>query len=63
MDMFHVEQLAFVHDEIQLSCLPEIAEQAGKRLVEMAQLTTQQFEMNCPITAEFKVAKTWAGAH
>ena len=61
--MFHVEQLAFVHDEIQLSCLPALAEQAGKRLVEMAQLTTQQFEMNCPITAEFKVAKTWAGAH
>lgn len=58
-----VYQLVFVHDEIQVMCRPEIADEVGKRLVQKAEEMTAYFDLKCKITAEYKIAKTWAGAH
>jgi hypothetical protein len=44
-------------------CRPEIADEVGKRLVQKAEEMTAYFDLKCKITAEYKIAKTWAGAH
>ena len=57
------KQVLFVHDELQCECLPEIAEIVGESLVEGMRMTTQDFNMKCPIDGEFKIGINWAETH
>lgn len=57
------QQVAWVHDEIQVECDPEVAEQVGKLAVWAIEETGRVFEFRVPITGEFKIGHTWADTH
>lgn len=58
-----VWQLAWVHDEIQLECLPSIAERVGKMAVEAIEETGRFFNFRVKITGEYKIGANWAECH
>ena len=61
----HLEykQLGVIHDEIQIECDPEDADAIGKLVVEAMESTTDYYKLNCPITGEYKIARSWDGTH
>ena len=56
-------QLGLIHDEAQIECAPEDADTIGNLLVESMEATTEYYNMNCPITGEYKVGNSWAETH
>ena len=56
-------QLLHIHDELQLQTRPEIAEEAGKLAVESFAQAGRFFNLNVPITGEYKVGRNWAETH
>jgi len=54
---------AWVHDEVQLSCPPEIAEEVGKTCIEAIKRTEKFFGFRMPLDGEFNVGKNWAETH
>jgi DNA polymerase I-like protein with 3'-5' exonuclease and polymerase domains len=56
-------QLLHVHDEIQLQARPEIAEEVGKLAVASFAEAGQYFNLNVPITGEYKIGRNWAETH
>jgi len=52
-----------IHDEAQIECAPEDADTIGNLLVESMEATTEYYNMNCPITGEYKVGNSWAETH
>lgn len=57
------QQVAWVHDEIQVECDLDIADLVGRLAVEAIEETGRIFEFRVPITGEYKVGKTWADTH
>lgn len=57
------QQVAWVHDEIQVECDAEIAEAVGKLAVQSFEMAGDYFKFRVPITGEFKVGKNWAETH
>ena len=60
---FDYKQLGVIHDEIQIECDPEDADSIGKLVVDAMELTTNYYELNCPITGEYKIGKSWNETH
>jgi len=60
---FDYKQLGVIHDEIQIECDPEDADSIGKLVVAAMELTTNYYELNCPITGEYKIGKSWNETH
>lgn len=58
-----VQQVAWVHDECQFDCDPEIAEEFGQKVVECITKAGQFFSINVPLTGEYKVGNNWAETH
>ena len=58
---FH--QVAFVHDEVQLSVKKEYAEQIGKICVQAIQNTGEKFRFRIPLTGEFSIGQNWSETH
>ena len=58
-----VQQLAWIHDEAQFECDPDIAEEFGKRAVACIQEAADEFKIKVPLTGEYKVGRTWADTH
>lgn len=58
-----VDQMLWVHDEIQLSCDPSVAEQVGAMAVQAIADTGTFFNFRVPITGEYKIGKNWAECH
>ncbi len=56
-------QCAWVHDEVQIRCRPEIAEELGQIAVECVKRAGEYFDYRCPLTGEFKIGRTWADTH
>lgn len=56
-------QVLHVHDEAQMNCLPEIAEEVGSLFVQCIEMAGKHFGMRCPTTGEYKVGKNWAETH
>jgi len=54
---------AYVHDEQQLSVLPQEAERVANILVQAAPLAGQHYGFKVPITAASDIGKTWADTH
>lgn len=54
---------AHIHDEVQLICPPERAEELGAACVEAFRAAGRFFNFQCPIDAEFKIGDTWADTH
>ena len=58
---FH--QVAFVHDEVQLSVKKEYAEQIGELCVQAIKNTGEKFGFRIPLTGEFSIGQNWAETH
>lgn len=54
---------ANVHDEIQVECEPEIAEQLGQMIVDSITKAGQYFEMKVNLTGAYDVGDSWAETH
>jgi len=58
-----VKQLAYVHDELQFSVHPSIAEAAGKIITDSAIEAGTRLGIKMPINAEFKIGRDWSETH
>ncbi len=58
-----VQQVAWVHDECQFECDPDIAEEFGKKCVECITKAGDFFDILIPLTGEYKIGKNWAETH
>ena len=58
-----VQQLAWVHDELQFECDPDLAEPLGKLAVECITRAGQFFNIRIPLTGEYKIGHNWAECH
>ncbi len=52
-----------VHDEVQVEVREDQAEQFGRLAVDCIKRAGTDFNLNCPLDAEYKVGKTWAETH
>lgn len=61
----HLEylQLGVIHDEIQIECNPEDAEEIGQLAVKAMELTTDYYKLNCPMSGEYKIGRSWNDTH
>jgi DNA polymerase I-like protein with 3'-5' exonuclease and polymerase domains len=61
----HLEyrQLGVIHDEIQLECSPDDADEIGSLVVKAMEQTTDYYKLNCPITGEYKIGRSWNETH
>ncbi len=57
------KQLGVIHDEIQLECEPQYAEQIGKEVVKAMRETTKYYKLRCPIDGEYKIGRSWNDTH
>jgi DNA polymerase-1 len=57
------KQVAFVHDEIQIEVPEQYATQVGDIMVASAAQAGVELNFRCPVGAEYKIAKDWAGTH
>jgi len=60
---FDYKQLGVIHDEIQIECDPVDAEIIGKLVVQAMEDTTDYYKLNCPITGEYKIGRSWNETH
>jgi DNA polymerase-1 len=60
---YDYKQLGVIHDEIQIECDPSDADRIGGLVVEAMELTTNYYHLNCPITGEYKIGKSWNETH
>ena len=58
-----VAQVAAVHDEYQLMCFPQHADEVGKIMVSAIQKAGAAFGFRCPLDGEYRVGKNWAETH
>jgi DNA polymerase I-like protein with 3'-5' exonuclease and polymerase domains len=56
-------QVAFVHDEIQLTVKEEHADKIGKLCTEAIKVTGDRYGLRIPLTGEYKVGNNWAETH
>jgi DNA polymerase-1 len=55
--------LLWVHDEWQVECRPEVAEQVGEILASTFALAGQTLGVRCQLDGEYKIGRTWAETH
>lgn len=58
-----VQQLAFVHDELQFQANPDVAEDFGKLAVDCIKRAADYFRIQVPLTGEYKIGNNWAECH
>lgn len=58
-----VHQVAWIHDECQFSCDPEIADQFGLLAIDAIGKAGNAFNIKVPLTGEYKIGKNWADTH
>jgi len=59
----HYRQMAYIHDEFQISCKPFKAEALGECLVDGCLMIQKQFNMNILIEADYIIGESWAQTH
>jgi DNA polymerase I len=57
------QQVVWVHDEIQIECLAEDADEIGKLAVEAIERTGKHFNLRVPLTGEYKIGDNWSDTH
>lgn len=62
-DDYEYKQLGVIHDEIQIECDPMDSAILGQLLVDAMECTTEYYKLNCPITGEYKVGRSWNDTH
>lgn len=58
-----VQQVLWVHDEIQIECPKDKAEEVGKLAVECIERTGKHFNLRVPLTGQYKSHTNWSGTH
>jgi len=58
-----VQQVAFVHDEIQIEASEEDAEAVASIMIASAQKAGEVLGFRCPVDAEAKIGKNWFDTH
>lgn len=58
-----VQQVAWIHDEIQIEADTDLAEDVGKIAVDAIATAGEQFKLNVPLTGEYKIGNSWAETH
>lgn len=58
-----VQQVCWIHDEIQIEADEELAEEVGQVAVEAIEAAGTHFNLRVPITGEYRIGKTWAETH
>ena len=59
----NVQQVAHIHDEIQLECEEKIAKYVGVIAVKSIKDAGEYFNLRCALDGEYKIGKTWADTH
>ncbi|QLF88015.1 DNA polymerase [Pelagibacter phage Hroenn EXVC015P] len=62
-DFKDVQQVLWVHDEIQIECPKDKADEIGKLAVECIKRTGKHFNLRVPLTGEYKISTNWSGTH
>ena len=62
-DDYEYKQLGVIHDEIQIECDPMDSATLGQLLVDAMECTTEYYKLNCPITGEYKIGRSWNETH
>lgn len=52
-----------IHDEIQVECRPEIAEEVGQILAEGVRLAGDYLDFRCPLVGNYDVGDNWSQTH
>ncbi len=55
--------MAWVHDELQVACAPEDAEEVGRLLIKAANDAGTRLGFHMPVDAEFQIGKDWSECH
>ena len=55
--------VAHVHDELQLQCKSDYADEVGKIAVQSIKDAGTYFNLRCPLDAEYKIGNNWANTH
>lgn len=58
-----VQQVVWVHDEIQVECLSKDADTIGRLAVEAIKRTGEHFQLRLPLTGEYKIGDNWSETH
>lgn len=56
-------QVAYVHDEAQISCRPDVGDIVGKAVVNAIEEAGKHFKLACPLTGEYRVGPDWSSTH
>ena len=62
-DDYDYKQLGVIHDEIQIECDPMDSATLGRLVVDAMECTTEYYKLNCPMTGEYKIGKSWNETH
>ena len=63
VDTIDYQQVAFVHDELQLIVKDEHADKIGQTAVEAIQISGDKYGFRLPLTGEYKIGGSWAETH
>lgn len=56
-------QVGFFHDELQISCRPDLGDEIGKTVVSAIEQAGREFNSQCPLTGAYRVGKNWMETH
>lgn len=59
----YVNIMAWVHDELQMEVHPDYAQRVGELCVEAIVLAGKFFNIQVPLTGEFKIGQSWKDCH
>jgi len=55
--------VAHIHDEMQIECREDLAEEIGKTAVASITEAGVMFNFKCPLSGEFRIGNSWAETH
>lgn len=58
-----VQQVVWVHDEIQIECKEELATEVGKNAIKCIANAGKFLNLRVPLTGEFKIGNNWSETH
>jgi hypothetical protein len=58
-----VKLVAWVHDEAQIECRPEIADLVGKAFVDAIKDAGVAYGLRCPLSGEYSIGANWRETH
>jgi DNA polymerase-1 len=56
-------QVGFFHDELQISCRPELGKSVGQTVVDAIELAGVELKSKCPLTGAYRIGADWAATH